>query len=103
MSVYEPTELEEAIMCRVMMGQPPVGPLTLAQVEEEEAYTRYYEEMEREQEAQDAAGGRTICPECGHRSVTHRGVVTLGYRGHPGAEESTLYKCEREGCDYAEL
>jgi predicted nucleic-acid-binding Zn-ribbon protein len=57
--------------------------------------------MEREYEAEQAAGGRTVCPNCGNRSVTHRSVITLGYEGHPGAEYSDFAKCER--CDYAEL
>jgi hypothetical protein len=65
------------------------------------AEREYYEAMAADFEAEQAAGGRTICPQCGNRSVTHRTVVTLGYEGHPGAEYSDLASCER--CDYREL
>lgn len=99
---YEQAEdLDMAIMGRLMMNHPAIGPLTLEQHDEEESYDRYCEEQEAEYRAQQAAGGRTICPQCGERSVTHRGVVTLGYRGHPGAEESTLSQCGN--CDYTDL
>jgi len=69
--------------------------------EAEAAYEQHCIESEREYEAQLAAGGRTICPQCNERSVTHRSVVTLGYAGHPGAEFSDLAECER--CDYKEI
>lgn len=64
---------------------------------------RYHEEMEVEHLAQLAAGGRTICPNCGERSVRGRDVYTLGYAGHPGAEISVYECCERDNCDYASL
>ena len=96
-----PDDLDCAMYERIQFRFPPVGPLTREQTAEEEAYTRYQEESEREYKAEQAAGGRTICPECGHRSVTHRTVVTYGYAGHPGADYSDLAKCER--CDYMDV
>jgi predicted nucleic-acid-binding Zn-ribbon protein len=63
---------------------------------------RYEEDMEREFEAQEAAGDRTVCPKCGERSVVDGLVATLG-GGLPGSEYSVYYKCERDDCDYEEL
>lgn len=100
---HEPTDLDLAILDRLQMRLPAIGPLTLDQQESVEAYERYCEEMAAEYEAQEAAGGRTICPECGNRSVKHRSVVTLGYAGHPGAEWSDLAECERDECAYVEI
>lgn len=62
---------------------------------------RYYEAMEREEDARVAAGGREICPDCGERAVKSQDVCTLGYPGHPGAEFSVYRTCEN--CDYKEL
>jgi hypothetical protein len=69
----------------------------------EKAYDEAMIEAEAEYHAREAAGGRTICPECGQRSVVHHDTITLGYAGHPGAEHSDYAKCERDGCDYAAL
>ena len=65
-------------------------------------FIRFQEESMREYEAQEKAGGRTICPRCGERSVRDSLVATLG-GGLPGSEYSVYYKCERDECDYAEL
>lgn len=100
-STFEPSDLDWAITARVMMGHPAIGPLTSAQQDEVDAYEAYQEESALEYEAQQAAGGRTICPQCGNRSVKHRAVCTLGYPGHPGAEFSDFASCER--CDYMEV
>jgi hypothetical protein len=70
---------------------------------DERSYERHCEEALAEFEAQQAAGGRTVCPSCSHRSVVHHDVITLGYAGHPGAEHSDYGKCEREECGHAEL
>jgi ribosomal protein L32 len=99
--MYEPTDLEWAIASRGMMALPAIGPLTLEQEKGVEAYDRYHEEQEEEYRLQEAAGGRTVCPGCGHRSVRHRLVYTLGYAGHPGAEQSDYEACERDECSYA--
>lgn len=98
MTMTEPTELDYAIADRGMMGLPLIGPLTRSQQVSVEAYEQYQEEAASEYEAQERAGGRTICPDCGERSVKHRAVYTLGYAGHPGAEQSDFAKCER--CEY---
>lgn len=97
----EPSELDLAILDRLQMGFPPIGPLTREQQENEDSYLRYHEEMEAEYQAQQAAGGRTICPSCGQRAVKHSSVVTLGYAGHPGAEYSDYGHCEN--CGHKEL
>ena len=97
----EPTDLEYAMWDRQSHGLVAVGPLTQEDQERQDAYDSWCEEQGREDEALDAAGGRTICPQCGNRSVTHRSVVTLGYAGHPGAEYSDLAECE--SCDYKEV
>jgi len=94
-------ELYLAIMDRLNLSVCGFGPLTREEQEIVDAYERYNEECEAEYEAQQAAGGRTICPNCGERSVKHRSVITLGYAGHPGAEYSNLAECER--CNYREL
>ena len=101
--MYEPTDLEWAIADRLMMALPAIGPLTLAQHEGVLAYERYHEEMEEEERLRETAGGRTVCPDCGHRSVRHRLVYTLGYAGHPGAEQSDYVACERSECSYADV
>lgn len=97
----EPTDLELAIYDRLQMRFPAIGPLTREQQEEEAAYERYCEESAAEYEAQEAAGGRTICPACGERAVTHRSVITLGYAGHPGTEYSNLSDCGN--CGHKEI
>lgn len=97
----ELTDVQWAMLDRQQFWFLPMGPLTRDQQESMEAYERYCEEMNAEYEAQDAAGGRTICPSCGQRSVTHRSVITLGHEGHPGSEYSDLAECE--SCDYKEL
>ena len=79
----------------------PFGPLTKIEQATVDAYEAHMVEAEKEYEAQQAAGGRTICPQCGQRSVTHSSVVTLGYAGHPGAEWSEYKQCE--SCDYKDL
>lgn len=94
-------ELAWAMADRAQLGHPPVGPLTLQQAGELDAYDAYHAEMEAEYEAEQAAGGRTVCPQCGERKVRHRSVVTLGYEGHPGAEYSDLAECEN--CNWKEL
>lgn len=94
-------DLEWAIAERAMMNLPLVGPLTKEQQEGVDAYEAYHAEEAQEHEAREASGGRTICPVCGHRSVTHRSVITLGHVGHPGAEYSDLASCER--CPYRGL
>jgi hypothetical protein len=82
-------------------GFGEIGPLTKEQAELEDAYEAYLEEIK----AQDAAGGRTICPQCGRRTVTHTTVTTLGYRGHPGEERSDFARCmsPEKDCDWADL
>lgn len=94
-------ELELAIAARCMLNLVPFGPLTADEADAEERYLRYCEERETDYQEELAAGGRTVCPQCGHRSVTHRSVVTYGYEGHPGADYSDLASCER--CDYKEI
>ena len=91
------TEFEIMQLERVAQGQPPVGPLTRAQHEDELAYAQYMAESLAEYEARDAAGGRTICDRCGERKMVWRSVCTLGYPGHPGAEMSEYGKCENCG------
>lgn len=91
-------DLESAMAERGMMNHPLIGPLTLEQTEQVEAYERFQEEEALEYEAREAAGGRTICPLCGKRTVKHRSVYTLGYEGHPGAEQSDFANCEN--CPY---
>lgn len=98
----EPTELEMAMHERRSIGLVPFGPLTYQEVERERDYERWQVESTREYEAQKAAGGRSICPRCGERSVTNKAVATLG-GGLPGSEYSTLYSCERDNCDYREI
>lgn len=95
--MIEPTELEWAIMDRTNHALPAVGPLTAEQQQQLDAYERYQDESAAEYEAEQAAGGRTICDQCGERSVVHRTVCTLGYVGHPGADYSDLATCERCG------
>lgn len=99
--MYEPSDLDYAIAARGMLNVCLFGPLTLAEQESVESYERHMEEAALEHEAEQAAGGRSICPECGNRSVTHRSVLTLGYVGHPGSEYSSLAECEN--CDYREI
>jgi len=95
------SELDYAIASRLMLNVVAIGPLTLDEHESVEAYERHQLEAAEEDEAEQRAGGRTICPACGERSVTHRAVYTLGYEGHPGAELSDLASCER--CEYREV
>jgi hypothetical protein len=64
-------------------------------------HRRFNEECEREYDAARAAGGRTICPACGQRSVVHSTVCTYGIPGHAGSEFSDYGRCEN--CDHAEL
>lgn len=66
-------------------------------------YRRYCEESEREYEAQMAAGGREICPDCGERSVVSDTVLTYGVRSNPNSEYSVYRRCERDTCDYSAL
>jgi hypothetical protein len=98
---YEEYERQESMQFRRSMGFPPIGPLTLEQSVTARKYEQYMLEQIEEHEAQDRAGGRTICPQCGERSVKHSTVLTLGYEGHPGAEYSGYAECEK--CDYKEL
>lgn len=97
----EPSDLEYAIAERVMLNVCPFGPLTLDEHESVRAYEQHHEESEAEYEAQHRARGRTICPQCGERSVTHRSVLTYGHASHPESEYSDLASCER--CDYRAL
>jgi hypothetical protein len=99
--MQEPSDLELAIVDRIQLNVCPFGPLTLEQHEAVESYEQYMQESYAEHLAEEAAGGRTICQQCGNRSVTHRSVVTLGYAGHPGAEYSDLGSCEE--CGFVEL
>lgn len=64
---------------------------------------RYHEASFKEHQEAMAAGGRTICPQCGQRSVKDDTVCTYGYSGHPGADYSAFYECENENCDYKSL
>ena len=41
------------------------------------------------------------CAHCGEYALTERTVTTLGYRGHPGEERSTLYECIN--CEHSAL
>ena len=101
---YEPTELELALYDRMAtLGWGYVGPLTQEQAAALASYEAYQAESEAEYEAQQRAGGRTVCPQCGNRSVKHSTVCTLGYPGHPGAEMSGYAQCLTDGCDYADL
>lgn len=95
-------ELELSMLERRSMGLPPIGPLTQSEAAHEEAYTAYCRESEREEEARVRAGGRTICPACGQRSLKSRTVATLG-GGLPNSEYSELYTCERAACGYEAL
>lgn len=102
MSGYDDmTELDWMMLDRQQHGLVPVGPLTADQQESMDAYDRYNEEQFAEHEAQEAAGGRTICEECGLRLVVHRTVCTYGYPGHPGADYSDYGRCE--GCGHEEF
>lgn len=97
-------ELElELMLCErhYTTGFGAIGPLTREQVEAEAAYERHMLEMEAEEEARIAAGGREICRKCGVRAVVSSDVCTLGYPGHPGAEFSVYRKCE--SCGHGEL
>ena len=99
--MQEPTDLEYAMWDRQSHGLVAIGPLMREDQERQDAYDAYCLAQEQDYAEEQAAGGRTICPQCGKRSVTHRSVVTLGYAGHPGAEYSDLAKCE--SCDYKEV
>ena len=99
--MYEPTDLDIAIAERGMLGVCQFGPLTRDEHEAVKAYERHMHDSEAEYEAQQAAGGRIVCPNCGERSVKHRSVLTYGHAAHPEAEYSVLAECER--CDYREL
>lgn len=101
--LHEPSDLDWAVADRLGMGLPAIGPLTLKETEGVAAYEQYMEESAREYEEQERAGGRTICPKCGNRSVKHSTVCTYGYPGHPGADYSDYGVCETEGCDHKEL
>lgn len=94
-------ELEYLMANRILLGVVACGPLTADENEAVESYENYCQESEAEYLASEAAGGRTVCPKCGERSVTHKTVCTYGYEGHPGADYSDLAKCER--CDYMEV
>lgn len=100
-NVPEPTDLELMLYERkYITGLGVVGPLTMKQAIKEAEYERWESEQLAEYEAQEAAGGRTVCPDCGERSVLSRSVLTYG-TGAPGSEYSGLYECER--CDYRDL
>lgn len=94
-------DLYVAIENRRQLLVCPFGPLTKVEQATVDAYEAHMIEAEEEHRAQEAAGGRTICPQCGQRSVVHGTAVTLGYAGHPGAEYSGTEQCER--CDYKDL
>lgn len=97
----EEFELYMAMMEREQLRVCPYGPLTKEEQAAVDSYEQYQIESAAEYEAAEAAGGRTICPECGERSVVHSSVITLGYEGHPGAERSAYEQCEK--CDYRDL
>lgn len=96
-------QVEDADSCCETCGKPLAGRrvMTVTDQERQDAYDAHCLAQEQDYAEEQAAGGRTICPQCGKRSVTHRSVVTLGYAGHPGAEYSDLAKCE--SCDYREV
>lgn len=96
-----PHDLDLAILDRRHLGVCAYGPLTRDEHDAEVAYERYCDEASAEYDAMRAAGGRTICPQCGRRTVKHGTAVTLGYEGHPGAEHSSTEECE--SCDYKDL
>lgn len=99
----EPTEWDFALIGRKAQGLPPVGPLTRAQHKSELAYEAWCEECAAENEARSKAGGRTICPECGNRSVKHQTVCTYGRPGVEGSDFSDYGKCETPGCGHTEM
>lgn len=100
-AMFEPTDLELRMHERLCIGLVTFGPLTATEQDKKDSYYQYCAEAEAEEQARIAAGGRTICPTCGERSVKSSAVIMLGYAGHPGAEYSTMYECER--CDYREI
>lgn len=101
MSYQEPSELELAILDRMQMGLPAVGPLTQADQEGVDRYEQYMDKLEEEYQAARAAGGRTVCPQCGKRSVKHSTVCTYGRPGVEGSDYSDYGKCEN--CGHKEL
>lgn len=64
-------------------------------------YERAMIEAQLEAEAEERAGGRSICPKCGERKFKRHEAYTLGYAGHPGAEISVYRVCEN--CDHKEM
>jgi hypothetical protein len=101
MTINEPSEMDWMIMERQQHGLPGIGPLTKDQQESMDSYERWQEEQAAEYEAQEAAGGRTICPECSQRKMVWKTVCTYGYWGHPGADYSAYGCCEN--CGHEEL
>lgn len=98
-----PSELELMLYERHhVIGFDEIGPLTARQAEGMSSWEDYCERMVAEFDAQEAAGGRTICPDCGERSVVHATVLTYG-TGAAGSEYSGLATCERTGCGYRDL
>lgn len=93
-------DLHAAMMERYHLHVTEFGPLT----REEQALVTSYEEHFLEQEKENEEfmrTGRTVCPKCGERSVKHGSAYTVGWRGHPGAEQSAILECEK--CDYKEM
>jgi C4-type Zn-finger protein len=77
--------------------------MTVIDPYDDPAYLRHMADMEAEEKARVEAGGRTICPGCGERSVVSGVAKTIGVpgRGHPGDEYSATYSCEN--CDYRDM
>jgi hypothetical protein len=95
------SDMEVAMWDREQLGLHTYGPLTREEAEKEAKYEAFMQEEADEYDAREAAGGRTVCPACGNRTVTHTSVCTLGYPGHPGAEFSDFERCE--ACDWSRL
>jgi hypothetical protein len=101
---HEPSDIECAMYERTQMGFPVVGPLTRDQQQEENAYAKYHEDMEREYnllqawprlDRRSAVAFNSECDVCEHlRPVLYgQEACTLGYPGHPGAEWTQFRVC----------
>jgi hypothetical protein len=77
---WDRDEYEYAIQSRVMMGHPPIGPLTQAQHDEEVGLEAYYASMENECGNSISTGG--FDPYGTHCDLQH---------GHTGPHEGSDY------------
>lgn len=99
--VYWVPTAEEASWDEAIREQTINFMLSFKDEDEYRAYERAMIEMQAESEAEERAGGRAICPNCGERKFKSHEAVTLGYAGHPGAEISVYRRCEN--CNHTEM